>query len=82
MDEIQRLRARIDGIDQEIALLLKSRNEDARLLGRIKRIRGMPLQDPKRERTILDRMISSSASKPKTRLRAGGFLDSKGYGSS
>jgi len=60
LDEIQRLRARIDGIDQEIALLLKSRNEDARLLGRIKRIRGMPLQDPKRERTILDRMTRLS----------------------
>jgi prephenate dehydrogenase/chorismate mutase len=53
MDEIQRLRERIDEIDQELTLLIKSRYENARLLGRIKQARGLSLLDPEREETIL-----------------------------
>ncbi len=56
MDEIQRLRERIDEIDQELALLIRSRYENARLLGRIKRSRGISLRDPQRERDILRRL--------------------------
>ena len=53
MDEIQRLRARIDEIDEEITLLMKKRYENARLLGRIKRSRGISLRDLQREKIIL-----------------------------
>ena len=56
MDEIRRLRDRIDEIDGQIVLLLHSRNEDAKLLGRIKRVRGMALRDPEREKIILRKM--------------------------
>ena len=56
MDEILRLRQRIDEIDQELALLIKSRYENARLVGRIKGIRGIPVRDTEREKTILRRI--------------------------
>lgn len=56
MDEILRLRERIDEIDQELAFLIKSRYENARLLGRIKGIRGIPVRDTERENTILRRI--------------------------
>ncbi|MBO0888148.1 prephenate dehydrogenase/arogenate dehydrogenase family protein [Candidatus Bathyarchaeota archaeon] len=53
MDEIRRLRDRVDEIDKQVILLLNSRNEAAKLLGRIKRVRGMALRDPEREKIIL-----------------------------
>ena len=53
MDDILRLRNRIDEIDQEIVQLLKNRHENARLLGQIKKARGLGLRDPKREKAIL-----------------------------
>lgn len=56
LDDLQRLRARIDQIDQEITYLLKSRHENARLLGRIKRARQIILRDPEREKIILDKI--------------------------
>ena len=56
MDEIVRLRERIDEIDQELAYLIKSRYENARLVGRIKGIRGIPVRDTEREKTILRRI--------------------------
>lgn len=62
MDEILRIRERIDEIDQQLVLLLKDRYENARLLGRIKRARGIASHDSGRERTIL-RKVQSAASK-------------------
>ena len=62
MDEIRRLRDRIDDIDRQIILLLNSRNENSKLLGRIKRARGMALRDPEREQIIL-RKVSTLARK-------------------
>ncbi len=58
--EIERLRTRIDDIDNDIVEMLKRRHECARLLGEIKRRRGLPLKDPKRERQILRRVQSLS----------------------
>ena len=60
MDEIQRVRARIDEIDQEIILLLKDRYENARLLGRIKRARSIEPRDPKREKVILRKVLRAA----------------------
>ena len=53
MDEIPRIRARIDEIDQNLISLLKDRYENARLLGRIKRVRSIEARDPEREKIIL-----------------------------
>ncbi|HZY94385.1 MAG TPA: prephenate dehydrogenase/arogenate dehydrogenase family protein [Candidatus Bathyarchaeia archaeon] len=61
MDEIPRVRARIDEIDQEIILLLKDRYENARLLGRIKQARSIESRDPKREKVILRKVQRRAA---------------------
>ena len=52
MDDIPRIRDRIDQIDQEIVQLLKSRYENAKYLGRIKSRRGLEYRDPEREKII------------------------------
>lgn len=62
MDEIARLRTRIDEIDQDILQLLKKRYENARLLGRVKRAKGVDTRDPPREKTIL-RKVQHTARK-------------------
>jgi len=61
LDEIQRVRARIDEIDQEIILLLRDRYENARHLGRIKQARSIESRDPKREKVILRNVRRASA---------------------
>ncbi|HVH15014.1 MAG TPA: prephenate dehydrogenase/arogenate dehydrogenase family protein [Candidatus Angelobacter sp.] len=61
LDEIPRIRDRIDEIDQQLVLLLKDRYENARLLGRIKQARGIASRDPERERIIL-RKVQDTAS--------------------
>ncbi len=53
MDEVARIRREIDQVDQETISLLKTRYELARRLGRIKRIQGLPIRDPQRERAVL-----------------------------
>ena len=60
MDEIARIRARIDTIDQDILQLLKSRYENAKLLGQIKRRKGLSTRDRQRERSILAKIRSAS----------------------
>ena len=56
MDDRDKLRIRIDEIDEEIVELLKDRYENAKLLGRLKRARGIALRDQKREKVILARV--------------------------
>jgi chorismate mutase/prephenate dehydrogenase len=53
MDEVARIRREIDRVDQETISLLKTRYELAGMLGRIKRIQGLPIRDQQRERAIL-----------------------------
>jgi prephenate dehydrogenase/chorismate mutase len=62
LDEIPRIRERIDEIDQKLVLLLKDRYENARLLGRIKRARSIESKDAQRERIIL-RKVEDAASR-------------------
>lgn len=52
MDDIPRIRDRIDEIDQEIVQLLKNRYENAKYLGRIKARRSIEYRDPEREKII------------------------------
>jgi chorismate mutase / prephenate dehydrogenase len=61
LDEIPRIRERIDEIDQKLVLLLKDRYENARQLGRIKRARTIASHDPAREKIILRRMQKVAA---------------------
>ena len=56
MDDIPRIRDRIDQIDHEIVGLLKSRYENAKYLGRIKARRNLEYRDPEREKTIQKRV--------------------------
>ena len=53
MDDVARIRDRIDELDQEIVRLLKNRYENARLLGRVKQQRCVDYRDPEREKIIL-----------------------------
>jgi chorismate mutase / prephenate dehydrogenase len=62
MDDVNRIRDRIDGIDQEIVRLLKNRYENARLLGRIKQQRGLDYRDPEREKIILRKIERTATS--------------------
>jgi chorismate mutase/prephenate dehydrogenase len=62
MDDVDRIRDRIDELDQEIIRLLKNRYENARLLGRIKQKRGLDYRDPEREKVILRKMERTSTS--------------------
>jgi prephenate dehydrogenase/chorismate mutase len=71
LDEIPRIRERIDDIDQRLVLLLKDRYENARQLGRIKRARNIPSRDPKREKIILRKVQDAAVRlglKPKLTL--------------
>ena len=61
MDEIPRIRERIDEIDQKLILLLKDRYENARLLGRIKRARSIESRDPEREKIIVRTVQAATA---------------------
>src|SRR5438132_6475402 len=62
MDDVDRIRDRIDELDQEIVRLLKNRYENARLLGRIKQRRGLEYRDPGREKVILRKMERAATS--------------------
>ena len=61
MDEIPRIRERIDEIDQRLILLLKDRYENSRLLGRIKRARSIGARDREREKIILRKAQDTTA---------------------
>jgi prephenate dehydrogenase/chorismate mutase len=62
MDEVTRIRERIDELDQEIIRLLKNRHENAKVLGRIKSRRGLDYRDPEREKIILNKIERSATS--------------------
>src|SRR6266581_4177748 len=62
MDDVARIRNRIDELDQEIVRLLKNRYENARLLGRIKQQRHLDYRDPEREKIILRKIERAATS--------------------
>src|SRR5437016_11303901 len=62
MDDVNRIRDKIDELDQEIVRLLKNRYENARLLGRIKQKRGLDYRDPEREKVILRKIERTATS--------------------
>src|SRR5256712_9855953 len=62
MDEVARIRDRIDELDQEIVRLLRNRHESAEALARIKGQRGRDYRDPEREKIILSRIERAATS--------------------
>jgi chorismate mutase len=58
--KLKTLRERIDKIDEKILLLLKERFNAAKEIAKIKKLKGMKIYQPKREREIL-RKISQRA---------------------
>src|SRR5256712_1482942 len=62
MDDVNRIRERIDELDREIVQLLKNRYENTKLLGRIKRQRGLDYRDTKREKIILRKIEHAATS--------------------
>src|SRR5881398_235711 len=62
MDDVARIRNRIDELDQEIVRLLKNRHENAKILGRIKSQRGLDYRDPEREKIILSKIERAATS--------------------
>jgi chorismate mutase/prephenate dehydrogenase len=62
MDDVARIRDKIDELDQDIVRLLKNRYENARLLGRIKQKRGLDYRDPEREKVILRKIERTATS--------------------
>src|SRR5205814_9275353 len=62
MDDVGRIRDRIDELDQEIVRLLKNRHENATTLGRIKSQRGLDYRDPEREKNILGKIERAATS--------------------
>lgn len=57
-DDVERLRAEIDGLDDQLLALLARRIEVVRALGGAKRRAGRPAVDPTRERAIVDRLAA------------------------
>lgn len=55
MLDLSELRARLDAIDEKLALLLSERMDAAREVGLYKKQSGFPLNDPKREQKIVGR---------------------------
>jgi prephenate dehydrogenase/chorismate mutase len=62
MDDVARIRERIDELDLDIVRLLKNRYENAKLLGRIKQQRGLDYRDPEREKMILRKIERDATS--------------------
>ena len=60
-DEMEALRAGIDGVDEEIVGLLDQRARLARRIGEIKQENGLEAYAPARERAVLDRVTSLGA---------------------
>jgi len=52
MEDIQKLRKRIDEIDEQILRLLGERAEICRSIGLLKKEQGMPVTDPSRENEV------------------------------
>lgn len=69
MDEIARLRAEIDALDDRIVDLVARRAGIAKTLGRVKRAAGRPLRDEPRE-AVVEARVAAAVDLPSDSLRA------------
>ncbi len=60
MEQIEKLRNRIDGIDRKILKLIEKRADLAKNIGRIKKRNGLKISDSEREREVIENVLSSS----------------------
>lgn len=60
MDEIQKVRDRIDWLDSQIAVMLNERMRAVDQIGKLKKDSGQPVLDDSRERNVLDSALSST----------------------
>ncbi len=58
--EIETLRQELDLIEDKLILLLNERVKHVLEIGKIKREQGLPITDPKREETILNRVAQKN----------------------
>lgn len=56
MDELEKVRKKIDKIDKKLAESLQEREELVKLVKKIKRKRGLSMISPKREKEILEKL--------------------------
>lgn len=56
--DLSEWRARIDALDQQLVDLLNQRMQYVLEIGRLKREHGRPVQDPDRERAILEQLTT------------------------
>jgi chorismate mutase len=56
MDEIQQLRKKVDGVDEQILSALWERARICRDIGLAKKKEGMPVRDPSRENEVYQRV--------------------------
>lgn len=62
-DNLSRIRAAIDGVDDEMVLLLAKRRSLVLRLAEIKKNIDMPIHDPRRERRLVSRAKALGASR-------------------
>ncbi len=60
MEQIGKLRNRIDAIDRKIVKLLEKRVDTARRIGKIKKRNGLEVTDLERERDVLENVSLNS----------------------
>lgn len=60
MEQIGKLRNRIDAIDRKIVKLLEKRVDTARRIGKIKKRNGLEITDLERERDVLENVSLNS----------------------
>lgn len=56
--ELDALRRSIDDVDRRILTLLAERLRLVLEIGDLKRVHQLPVRDPERERTVIDRLVS------------------------
>ena len=68
--DIQELREQINGIDHDLVDLYCRRMETARAIGKYKQEHNLPVQDPERERTLLNRVADQAGEENEQGIRA------------
>ena len=59
--EIEALRQKLDLIEDKLILLLNERAKYVFEIGKIKHEKGLPIEDPKRQETILNRVVQKNS---------------------
>ncbi|MBN2251517.1 MAG: chorismate mutase [Candidatus Altiarchaeota archaeon] len=60
-EELRKLRNEIDSTDERILALIEKRVGIARRIGEIKKEKGLDIEDPEREKEILEKVSGKSA---------------------